>query len=104
MVFARVQVQLAGLIEANGLVQVRAEYHEAAFGSAFAEYRGAAGALRLVWDGKDAMLFAELLVDGRWIDVETLAAGRAPSVDHDQSDERIARIAKAVTAALSRRG
>ena len=101
-VFAKAQAELAPLIKANGLVQVRTECHEQAFGSAFAEYRGAGVALRLVWDGKEAMLFAEVLVDGRWNDVETLEQGRPPAVDRDHSDRRIARILQAATTVLSR--
>ena len=102
-VFTKAQAEFAALMKATGPVQVLTEYHETAFGSAFAEYRGAGGALRLVWDGKDAVLFAEVLVDGQWIDVESLVAGRVMPIDRDQSGDRIARILQAATAALSRR-
>jgi len=101
--FAKAQVAFAALAEANGLAQIHAEYNGAAFGSACTEYRGGASGLRLVWDGKDAMLFAEVLVAGRWIDVETLAAGHPLPVDHDRSDQRITRVLEAATAALSGR-
>lgn len=102
-IFTQAQAEFAAIMKANGLVQIRTEYHAAAFGSAFAEYRGATGALRLVWDGKDAVLLAEVLVDGQWTDVESLVAGRAMPIDRDQSNDRIARILQAATAALSGR-
>jgi hypothetical protein len=102
--FAKAQVAFAELAEANGLAQIHAEYNGAAFGSAYTEYRGGASGLRLVWDGKDAILVAEVLVAGRWVDVETLAAGHPLTVDHDRSDQRIARVLEAATVALSGRG
>jgi hypothetical protein len=103
-VFAKAQVAFAEIAEAKGLAQVHDEYNEAAFGSAYTEHRGGASGLRLVWDGKDAMLFAEVLVAGRWEDVETIAAGRPLAVDHDQSDQRIARVLRAAGIAPSSQG
>lgn len=101
-IFTRAKAALAPLVSTSGLVEVRSEYHEATFGSAYAEYVGAGRTLRLVWDGREGALFAEILVDGRWKDVES-ATSAVPPFDRDRSDERIARLLQAANEALSSR-
>jgi hypothetical protein len=73
-------------------------YDEGAFGSAFAEFRGAKGLLRLVWDGKERALRAEIAREGDWIDVEQLAAGAETPlpIDREQTDARVERLLRAI--------
>jgi hypothetical protein len=101
-VFTKAQVAFAELARASGLAPTRTELADAPFGSSCIEFQGGARGVRLIWDGRDEMLFAETLVAGDWIDVETLLAGRAPPVDLDRGDRRIATVLEAATVALSR--
>jgi hypothetical protein len=102
LVYVRARDELASRLHAVGLVRVCEEFHEEAFGSAFAEFRGERGALRLVWDGKDGVLVAYVLRGGRWIDVECLGPGKPPPIDRDRGDARIARVLAAALEALER--
>jgi hypothetical protein len=102
-VFLRAKARFAASLSSIGLTQVHEEFQPEAFGSAFAEYRGSRGALRLVWDGKDGALFAYVLLPGgQWTDVEYLQAGEAQPIDRDSSDQRIERVLEAALAALGR--
>ena len=60
-------IQAEPEITAVGYELAVERYDHASFGSAYFEYRRRGGALRLVWDGKDAFLRADIQGDaGEW--------------------------------------
>jgi len=76
-----------------------------AFGSALVEYRRLGDRLRLVWDGKEEALWAEIAVEDSetWVDVEAQGAKRPPRIDRERSSNRLERLRQAIEAAVSSR-
>jgi hypothetical protein len=68
--------------------------HES-FGSSWAEYRRRGLRFRLVWDGKDGLLLAQVadqdgqLRTSEWQDLEQLVQGRIASADAARRPERV---------------
>ncbi|MDZ4257038.1 MAG: hypothetical protein U0974_06200 [Gemmatimonadales bacterium] len=104
--FTRASLYLGPLFEAHGFRCVAREYAEGEEGSASAEYRHGALALRLVWEGEERALWIEAAraADGaiisRWQDIEWLVAGDRLPLDTALDDARLARLAAAVVGYL----
>jgi hypothetical protein len=96
--FSQAVARLRPILERLGYILVLQRYDEAAFGSAYAEYRGERGLLRVVWDGRDQALWAETRETdhGDWWDAESAAGGDRPSIDRAQDEARLERLARAI--------
>ncbi|HEX9755940.1 MAG TPA: hypothetical protein VGA42_09555 [Gemmatimonadales bacterium] len=100
--FERARERLAPVLEAGGFRLVSLERDENASDSAFAEYFRRALRLRLVWEGRERVLWVEAArqegaqVVSRWHDVEWALAGERLPVNRDTSDARIDALVEAV--------
>ena len=103
--FGRAVLRFGTALEPLGYRLVGQRYDEAAFGSAYAEYGRALPSVRLVWDGKDEALRADISTPegGGWVDVEAMASGRAPALERRRDDARLDTLAAAVQAAVKSR-
>jgi hypothetical protein len=98
--------RLGPLLERLGYRAVGVRYDEAAFGSALAEYSDERSRIRIIWDGRDSALSAELrpASASRWVDVESGLQGRPASLDPGRDDDRIERLARAIEIVARRQG
>lgn len=103
--FGHAVLRLRPTLEALGYRLVRQQYDDAAFGSAYAEYGHATPAIRLVWDGRDEALWADLRTTdcNEWLDVESVVSGRPPVLDQHRDDARLDRLATAIEALVKGR-
>lgn len=100
-VFETAKGRLDEFLKDRGFAALPVVLSPGAFGSAHAEYRGKGGNIRLVWDGKESALWAEVGQDGNWQDLEAPVARSASSLNKDQGPDRAASLVGAAKALLA---
>ncbi len=106
--FDRASDRLRPIVSSPGFRLAFIERDGGKQGHAFAEFFRTELRLRLVWEGKEKVLWVESArqagtqIVSRWIDVEWSVAGERLPLDRDVSDQRIERIASALDAYLNR--
>ncbi len=106
--FDRASDRLKPIVVAHGFRLASVERERGKQGHAFAEFYRREMRLRLVWEGRERVLWVEAArqsgsqVVSRWWDVEWSLAGEPLPLDRDTSDDRIARLADAVMLYLDR--
>ena len=100
-VFEAAKTSLDALLGRMGYAVLPVALAPEAFGSAHAEYRSSNRAVRLVWDGKESALWAEVDQDGHWLDVEALVSGGSLALCKEQGPERAAALVESVRALLA---
>lgn len=106
--FDRANDRLKPIVVAHGFRLVSVDRERGKEGHAFAEFFRRELRLRLVWEGRERALWVEAArqagtqVVSRWWDVEWSLAGERLPLNRDTSDDRIERLADAVTLYLDR--
>jgi hypothetical protein len=94
----RAFAELRPTLEALGFSLAVEHFDHHAFGSVYVEYRRRSECIRLIWDGKENILFAQVSAAEKnvWTDVETLPGSAPMSFDRDLDDDRIERLRDAI--------
>jgi hypothetical protein len=94
----RAFAELRATLEGLGFLLAVEHFDHYAFGSVYVEYRGRGKRIRLVWDGKESVLLAEVspAQEDVWTDVETTPRSPPKPFDRDLDDERIERLRDAI--------
>jgi hypothetical protein len=102
--FERARALLEPILSELGFVLAEEHYHQHAFGSAYAVYRRAETELRLVWDGKEGALAADVAISrnpSKYIDIESPNGAGKRIAGTEQTDARIERLAKVIRTAFA---
>lgn len=94
----RAFAELRPTLEALGFSVAVEHFDHHAFGSVYVEYRRRGKWIRLVWDGKESVLLAQVspAQENVWSDVEGTPSGPSKPLDRDLDDDRIERLRDAI--------
>ena len=90
----RAFAELRPTLEALGFSLAVEHFDHHAFGSVYVEYRRRVKWIRIIWDGKENVLLAQVspAEENVWTDVEAMPDSAGLPFDRDLDDDRIERL------------